>query len=191
MGVAKSDLVEFGLKNTDDIAALSKRIDSLSSIIKGVDDVVPVIKKIDDLEGLRAYARLAAKNPTLLAKGSDEAAAFAKQASKVVKKDSDIMTMTGKSASDVFKDKKAADSFLNTKAGATLLAAGLVAGGIAALMLLTGESDPAKALGQQLGTAAGAAGAAAGTAVGGAVVAKPWAIDLWGRRMLSANWRRL
>jgi hypothetical protein len=36
-------------------------------------------------------------------------------------------------------------------------------------MLLTGESDPASALGNQVGTLAGAAGAAAGGAVGAAV----------------------
>jgi len=167
--VARSDLLAFGLKNADEIAAITKRIDSLSAIIKNSDNVPQVIKNIDDLEGLRAYARIAAKNPSLLAKGSDEAAAFAAQASKVVKNDSDIMTATGKSAADVFKSKKAADSFLNTAAGKTLLTAGLVAGGIATLMLLTGESDPAKAVGQQVGTAAGAAGAAAGTAAGGAV----------------------
>ncbi len=83
------------------------------------------------------------------------------QAFNVAKKETDIVTITGKSVGESGKALTAAKDFFKRNEK-TLLAAGLTVGAIATLMLLTGKRDPAEAIGEELGNIAGGIGSAAG-----------------------------
>ncbi len=79
--------------------------------------------------------------------------------------------MTGKGLGAVGDTMSKSKSFFDKLPEATkgiLIKAGLGAAAIGAVMLITGETDPAKAIGDQAGKLAGAAGAAVGEGLGAA-----------------------
>ena len=81
--------------------------------------------------------------------------------------DKQLREAFGASVKEVADVKKSALDFLKSDTGKILAIGGLTAGGLAALMLMTGKKDPAEALGDQLAKLTKAAGAGLGSAVGG------------------------
>lgn len=84
--------------------------------------------------------------------------------SKFMTKDTDLLE-AGATLGEAGKSLDAAKSFFQRNEK-TLLLIGVSAVGIATLMLLTGESDPSKAIGGALGNVAAAAGEGVGTGLG-------------------------
>jgi hypothetical protein len=78
----------------------------------------------------------------------------------------DIAKRTGSTLAETADAMKKADSFFKRNEKA-LLAAGISAAGLGTYMLLTGETDPAKAVGKIVGEVAGAAGKGLGSGLKG------------------------
>ena len=169
VGTSSADLAAAGIKSAN-FAGVTKSLTKLDGAFKQTDKLSTALKEnLKNADDFAALSLIMAKNDNLI-KNSDEALEIAKAASKALPSDSAIMAATRKSAAQVKKAKDSSDSFFKSKEFQKGVAVvGVTAAGIATLMLLTGESDPAKAIGDQLGTAAGAAGAAAGTAAGSAI----------------------
>jgi hypothetical protein len=140
---------------------LDASLKKISDLLDKGESADSILKSLTNKNDLAALYRIS-KASNLIQTGTSEAEAYAKQAQKLLKNDKDIVDATGESLGAVGDARKSADSFFKRNEK-TLLAVGLGAAGIAALMLLTGKRDPAAALGVEAGTAAGGLGAALGT----------------------------
>ncbi len=130
------------------------------SLYKQLDkpDFINSVKSLDDSKALVYYV---GKNADTLGELSQTQKINLGRAFKNVKTGTDVVNVTGKSVGEAGKALTAAKDFFQRNEK-TLLTAGLTVGAIATLMLLTGESDPAKAIGEELGVGLGAVGDAAG-----------------------------
>jgi hypothetical protein len=129
-------------------------------LFEGIDDVNTLkntVKNSDDARDLLLYIGKNADTINL----SQTQKSILGQSLSVLKTDLDVVKVTGKSVGEVGTALESAKGFFKRNEK-TLLAAGLTAGSIATLMLLTGERDPAKAIGEELGNIAGGVGSAAG-----------------------------
>ena len=152
--VAKNadDAAVVAAKNADDAAVVAansgKAIDS-----KSLDNMSDVGKNklvntyITKLKAKTAVTAIDKKNIETIAKS--------------VKTDADLVKLTGKPLSEIAKTGGFLDSAKkwwadpkNAKNVDRLVKAGLVAGGLALLMIITGETNPIKAVGDALKTAA-------------------------------------
>jgi hypothetical protein len=141
-------------KSLDDVAGDLSKLD-FAKVLKSTDDVADfgaILKKTDIPTGVRKD--------------------LVTQLSKWVKVGGDVPKAAGATVAQAGKAMEAATSFFKRNEK-TLLLIGVSAAGLATLMLLTGESDPAKALGGTIGGLAAAAGEGVGAGlsagIGGAV----------------------
>lgn len=176
-------MVKFG--SFDEIgAAFKKDIKVVSKEFVGSADDLKVIKKLDSKESITPDEIKAMSNDgrSALFHELDNISDISKvdkslkdtydAFGKVNYTAEDLVKMSGKNTSqvnEVFSKAKAwyADP-ANKENVALLIKAGFVVGGVAALMILTGNSDPFKAAGQAAGEVIGGVADAAGDAVGDA-----------------------
>lgn len=143
----------------------AKSVENGDNIVKnaGTDlkDLPTSVKSADDFSD--AVGSLGKSKQAL---NPEEATNIAKTASK--RTDKEIADAMDSSVAEVANAKKTADTFWKRNEK-TLMALGITTGGIAALMLLTGESNPGTLLGDQVGNIAGGVGEGLGKGLGAAV----------------------
>ena len=160
----KSIFSSFASTGATAAEAGAKRGDVLFRNIDNAADLKTSIKSVGDANDLILSIGKSADTLTLTTKQSENLAAALEPFAKDSKS---IMSLTDSSAAEVAKASAAATTFFQRNEK-KLLAIGLGVGGIAALMLLTGESDPIKAVGDSFGDLAGAAGEGLGEGLGAA-----------------------
>jgi hypothetical protein len=131
-------------------------------LVKSLDDVAKAAA-----DATKATAKAADDIVEAYRSGNKTLADTLKQLDELMPNGKAIAKTTGKSLPEVAEATKTAKKFLSEKSADFLVKAGVVAGGLAALMLLTGKKDPADALGSSAGKLAAGAGAGLGGAVGG------------------------
>lgn len=155
-----------GLTSVGGAAIDSTKRANLSRISKALDvagdlsklDYKQVIKSIDDVADLGAILKTA-KIPTPVR------TKLCKELSSFVKTGGDVPKAAGATVAEAGEAMTEATSFFKRNEK-TLLLVGITAAGIAVLMLLTGESDPAKAIGSSVGDLAEGLGEGVGAGLG-------------------------
>ncbi len=144
----------------DAAEAAAKRGASLAANLGNISELKKSMKTVDDAEDLVLYL---GKNADTVFRdlSKSELQNLGKAIEPFAKDSKSIMKLTGDSPSTIAKATQSAGDFFKRNEK-TLLTAGLSVGAITILMLITGESDPAKAIGDQVGSLAGSVGSAAG-----------------------------
>lgn len=144
------------------LADLGKKLDDIDAKGGDVTDLYTnkTIKNLDDVADLATILN----KSDIPKKDVDK---HIKELSKIVKTDSDVMKATKATLAQAKSAIDKASDFI--KKNPKIAAAGAGVGGIATLMLIKGESDPAKVIGEQLGSLIEGAADAAGKGIGGVV----------------------
>lgn len=148
----------------DSIKKIAKALDDSGGIIN--DDVMKTIKKTDaggyDITELALLAKLAKKNMKNLP--TDSLRTSLKTVSEVADgiSPAKMVKATDSTVAETADALKKSNSFFKKNQG-KLVTAGISAAGLGMYMLMTGESDPAKAIGKVIGDVAGGVGTGLGS----------------------------
>lgn len=162
-------------------ATFKKLGDALGNSNGVIDDSVKKLVKNADgslndeaFQALGATLRKAGRNEKTVAKNLKAVTELVKDAPT-----SKIAKATGSSLAETADAMKKADTFFK-KNQTALVAAGIGALGLGAYMLLTGESNPARALGKLVGEGLGAAGKGLADGLGISDFFKKWGMYIAG-----------
>ena len=144
--------------------------DSVKKLVRNADGSL----NDEAFQALGAILRKAGRNEKTIAKNLKAVTELVKDAPT-----GKIAKATGSSLSDTADAMKKADTFFKKNEKA-LIAAGIGAIGLGAYMLLTGESNPAKALGKLVGEGLGAAGKGLADGLGISDFFKKWGMYIAG-----------